>query len=238
LDRGGDWQSKVRAAWNSQRGSFASALPAAVIGKKLSDQTSAPRMGVCHTLNRNTRDSPILWTEDGPGNFLLSAMDVRAFDQVAAQDAVLGASNVSFPFGFGLLDVPGQYRYAQPCIAKQFGKERGNVTLDGNGTFREMRERGVLSFDVLVLEPDKDPQLQLTGVTVDGLRTCEIKPHGQPANEILRWLADFLSSAGFVKEEMKRQIESVFRHTAFAKDMIDELNRLIGHSSAGVRDSQ
>lgn len=224
----GDWQALVRAAWDSIRSKVATQLPAALKGKQISNQSIRTTMGVCSMLNSPGNRSGSIWGSNGDGTMNLTSLTVDNFNDVTPGDAGFSGVNVSLPLKFSLIAVRGSYSYSQPCAFYSFGKKGRQTNVDGSGKLQEKREKGVLTYRLEAKEVQGQFRVDLVGATVDGARSLDISPNGQPDNAVLRWLVNYLGGAIREKWSLEMSLQTLFTNDQFSKDMVAELNKIIG----------
>jgi hypothetical protein len=226
-----DWKDVVRAAWNRIKGEVSSELPRAVLGKPLSDQRFNQGLGVCNLLNTGDTGGGS-WGDDGQGTIQLTSVRVGDFTSVSAGPATIENLDVRLPLPFALLQASCRYTYEQPCAFYSFGKKGPPSKVNGAGTMNAKSEGGTLTYRLRVVDPDKALRLEMTGATVDGRRSVEVKPDSPLDSAFLRWLIEVF--AGGLQERLiiKSALDSFFAHDQFSRDMVNELNRIIGATLA------
>lgn len=225
-----DWQAIVTASWDSIKAKVAADLPKAVAGKPLSDHTYNEQLGVCVLLNGPNTGAAV-WNDDGAGTVALTSLKVSDFTSVTGQSARFGTLQVELPLSFALLAASGRYAYVQPCAQFSLGKKGAPARLNGAGKISARSERGSLTYQLKVVDPDKALHLELTGAKVDGQRTVNLEADGQPSNALLRILLGSFSE-GSQRLIISSALDSFFSHGEFGRDMVNELNRIIGASLA------
>jgi hypothetical protein len=220
-----DWKEIVQAAWDSIKGKIATDLPRDMLGKTLSDQTSDQETGVCVTLNGpNTAG---VWNDDGPGTIHVSSLRVSNFTSVSAGSVKFGTLDVQLPLPFALLEASGRYAYVQPCALYNFGKKGPFAKLTGAGQLGVKSENATLTYLMKVIDPGTNLRLELTRATIEGgQQNITVQPDGTPDNAFLRWLFQAVSRGP--ERLIRSALDSFFATDQFSKDMVSELNRIIG----------
>lgn len=225
-----DWQAIVKAGWDSIKAKVSAELPKAVVGKPLSDHTYNEGLGVCVLLNGPNTGAAV-WNDDGPGTVALTSLQVGDFTSVSGQDAKFGNLEVELPLSFALLAANGRYAYVQPCAQYSLGKKGAPARLNGAGKISARSERGSLTYQLKVVDPDKALRLELIGAKVDGQRSINLEADGQPSNALLRILLGSFNE-GSQRLIISSALDSFFSHGEFGRDMVNELNRIIGATHA------
>jgi len=229
MPQAADWQDAVRAAWDSMKGNVAAKLPGAVLEKPLSDQSYRQGTGLCTFLNWGEGNGS--WGDDGQGTIRLTSLRVSDFTSVSAGPADIENLDVRLPLPFALLQASGRYDYVQECAFYSMGKKGPPSRVHGSGTMNAKSESGTLTYRLKAVGPDK--HLEMTGATVDGRRSVNVRPDGEPDNPILRWLIDVFARGLQEKVIIKSALDSFFTHGQFGRDMVSELNQIIEESRAG-----
>jgi hypothetical protein len=224
MPQAGDWKDIVRAAWDSIKGDVVAKLPGAVLEKPLSDQSYRQGLGVCSFLNWGDTGNGS-WGDDGQGTIRLTSLRVSDFTSVSAGPANIENLDVRLPLPFSLLQASGRYDYVQECAFYSMGKKGPPSRVHGSGTMNAKSEGGTLTYLLKAVDPDK--HLELIGATVDGRRSVNVKPDGQPDNPILSWLVDVFARGLQEKVIIKSALDSFFTRGQFGRDMVSELNRII-----------
>jgi hypothetical protein len=183
-------------------------------------QTTIPDLGLCAAL---TRSAGAIWKNKGDTRLELSGLKVSRFEgAVSKEPSFPDATTANLPIDFSTLEAKGRYALHYTCTcSNMFGMEitSSNSTQSGNltGTFG--------AGSIIYIADFGGGALRLKSISIPGTPAVSVTTDGMP--DWLSKIANVLSGRDFLGLISDR-VGNAFANAAFARTMIDTLNKHMG----------
>jgi hypothetical protein len=220
-------QQAVIDAWADMKSWVEGTLPGQAQGSVLPQMTSSiGDIGACNALNSPGGGGAAIWENSGSGTLTLTSLSISSLKGVVIQTASFtDAQTVHLPFTFSQIQVKGSYTFTEPCGLYEFGKKISSSSAGGDGSMTQTVGNSSMYYVATVTD-----KLTLSGVTIAGQPSVDVKPDTGGLPDWLSKIADFFSTFN-EKSAVTASLENVFRSAGFSNTLINLMNTKLGAST-------